>query len=834
MSSAAVVSEWQRIHQSSKDENYADFKIILTRNSSFFHPTTLIEDPLDLTSYISTCVADFLDSSPTEGDGSSKQSELVKIGTSLLGSFMQAAWTGPALDFDLLEFLPELFKTQGQSNLNKAVLKLLSEDGEDAYHLAPCLLNVAFAKLILVDHFDKVSSTVPTAAWWKLRALFVQQRLLDNASNTLNDSILSMVDLVENSLASLDFLDVQVAAEVKARFHVEVGLIHHYYDRNAKALIEFKKAQHATQLEWNLTGALGKRTKFQTFDVTQLVVIAESKDLSAAKTEAKDELVMPENLALNDDTLLENIDYTDLKSKGGNLHVIDQCILLAMCLNVKNENPADGLTTEQMKPFVARVLENPNNWMVYTMGLLLRCRLEAHKSRTAERAVLQLQAIVDQMAAEHDSTPSERLNHIYTISIPSKWELESELGDRLVGLGVVKSALEIFERLELWDNVVSCLQMLEKSKEAEEIVRKAARIRLLIPQNYTVSSEILRKKFIIIRMPGKSQTKGIREAMRSLGASHFRTGDFVESVKCYDLALSINPLYENSWFVMGCAALRCEDWATAQRAFLKTVLINSDNGEAWTNLANVYVKQSKKRDAWRALREALRQHHDNARIWDNYLFISLDLGEFAESVRAMHRIFEIRSSPARAAELAKNPDSLIDLGCLEILVNAVVHDMQAADGTTASAQVKQISLLLDGVVNKMSGSAKLFTLCAQFYTSQERYVLALDYLQKAYRVYLHAPDLANNGVLFKLGANVTERLAEGYREFGPLEASPRVEEHTEVDVEEKPVLVPVCADWKYQARTALRTFISRTKDSYEGTPEHDSLKELLASFSAAS
>ncbi|KAJ3006814.1 UNVERIFIED_CONTAM: hypothetical protein HDU68_003865 [Siphonaria sp. JEL0065] len=833
MSTPSAAVEWQRIHQlkagdSTQEVNYADFAAILAANRSFFTPAT-VPETLDLASYIVSCVSDFLGPDAS----ASKQSDLVQLGTALLGSFMQVAWTGPNLNFELIDFLPESLKAHGTQALTKASLKLLGQDGEEAYHLAPCILNVTLAKLILVDNADSLS-TVPTFSWWKLRALFVQQRLLDNASNTLNEAILSSISDVEKALEESlqgDKYSVQIVSELKARFHVEVGLIHHYYDRNAKALVEFKKAQAATQLEWKLTGALGKRTKFQTFDVTQLVVIAESKDLSVVSDK---EVSMPETLALNDDTLLEAIDYTDLKSKGGNLNVIDQCILLAMCLNVKNENPADGLTTEQMKPFVARVLENPNNWMVHTMGLLLRCRLEANKSRTAERAVLQLQAIVDQMAVEHDSTPSERLNHIYTISIPSKWDLESELGDRLVGLGVVKSALEIFERLELWDNVVSCLQMLEKQKEAEEIVRKQLESSPDSPKLHCLLGDITKDNKHYIHAWEISSNKYSR-AMRSLGASHFRAGDFVESVRCYDLALSINPLYENSWFVMGCAALRCEDWATAQRAFLKTVLINSDNGEAWTNLANVYVKQSKKRDAWRALREALRQHHDNARIWDNYLFISLDLGEFAESIRAMLRIFEIRSAPARAAELAKNPDSLVDLGCLGILVNAVVHDIQAADGTTASAQGKQINQLLEGVVNKMSGNARLFTICAQFYTSQERYVLALDYLQKAYRVYLHAPGLGEDPVLFKLGADVTERLAGGYREFGPLESTPRLEEERngEQEEEDRPVLVPVCADWKYQARTALRTFISRTKDSYEGTPEHDHLKELLASFSAS-
>ncbi|KAJ3230068.1 hypothetical protein HDU81_004795 [Chytriomyces hyalinus] len=826
-------TEWNLIHQ--LDDGQADlvnFKAVLDHNASFLQPAAFtVSDAIDLPAYINACIISHLDAGRSVAD-------VLAVGVVLLNSFVQVAYTGPALDFDLLTYLPKALANQSLDALTKASLQLLREDGEDAYHLAPSVLNFALARIILVDNSHRLSS-LPTSGWWKLRTLFIQQRLIDNPSGTLNDAISRTVEEVEASLLSNDYPsshpNPRVFAELKARFFLEVGLIHHYYGRPSKALVEFTRAQEATQLKFEVTGALGKRTKFQTFDVTQLVVIAESKDLSVDRSSAASEVASeapvaaaatgPENLALNDDTLLENVEYTDLKSKGGKLQIIDQCILLAMCLNVKNTNPADGLTTEQMKPFVSRVLENPNNWMVHTMGLLLRSRLEAHKSRTTERSVLQLQAIVDQMNIEADATPAERLNHIYTISIPSKWELEAELADRLMSIGVVRSALEIYERLELWDNVVSCYQMLEKTKQAEELVRKQLESYPNSPKLYCLLGDITQNAQHY-HHAWKISNERYSRAMRSLGASFFRTGDFAESVRCYGLALAINPLYENSWFVMGCAAMRCDDWDSAQKAFLQTVLINSDNGEAWTNLSSVYVKQSKKREAWRALREALRQHHDNSKIWDNYLFISLDLKEFAESVRAMHRIFEIRSNPARAAEF-KDSSSLVDLGCLDILVNAVVHDVEAPDGTRASAQIKQIEQFLVLVTGKISGSAQLYTSCAQFYTACDQFKLALDYLAKSYRVYLNAPGLNEDAALFRAGADAAERLAEGYKEFGPLEEAPRLGDGS------MGAAVPVCPDWKYQGRMALRTFIGRTKDSYEDTPEHDRLKELLASFSAS-
>lgn len=90
-----------------------------------------------------------------------------------------------------------------------------------------------------------------------------------------------------------------------------------------------------------MTGALGKRTKFQTFDVAQLVVMAESSadDATAGgsgeQSAAEEKGTTPQTLALNDDTLLETIAFTDKTDDGqdptkqGKLKVIDQCILLA-------------------------------------------------------------------------------------------------------------------------------------------------------------------------------------------------------------------------------------------------------------------------------------------------------------------------------------------------------------------------------------------------------------------------------------------------------------------------------------------------------------------------
>jgi len=49
--------------------------------------------------------------------------------------------------------------------------------------------------------------------------------------------------------------------------------------------------------------------------------------------------------------------------------------------------------------------------------------------------------------------------------------MERELGRRLLELGVVRSALDIFTRLEIWDEAVRCYAMLEQPERAIQLVR---------------------------------------------------------------------------------------------------------------------------------------------------------------------------------------------------------------------------------------------------------------------------------------------------------------------------------------------------------------------------
>lgn len=562
-----------------------------------------------------------------------KEAELLRLSLAVacLHAFIQVNWTGPDLDVQPLDVIslelgPSL--SVNEESTNQKAIAELAQAGEPAYHLTKVAAFLRLAQVLLELPYNHC----PSAAWWRLRTAFIHQQVLDEPV-ALSDSV----------LASLEPLKTLYSAEpdMVGRLILEEGLLEHQFSHDKSAAELFVQAAKATGLQYELTGALGKRTKFQQFELSQLVLLAEShlvhddadtngdRPIPTTRGEMPESsdksgpTSLPETLALNDDTLLEQTEFTSSNpSVAGSLlnhidpssqpplHPLDQCILLSMCLNVKNTSPSHGLTNEQMSPYVARVISHPRNWSIHTMALLLRSRLESARTRTVERSTLQLQALIDQMPTA-DSTLPERLLYFHSTPLPSKWQLERELALRFLALGAVRSAMDIFERLEMWEEVVKCWGALERPEKGIAIVRDLLEGRKAEADEVLARGKARRRGHDAAReaklwcLLGDLEPAAAAEhyaqawavsggtsgrAARSLGGYHFARGQYAEAVESLKRAVAINPLLARSWFILGCASMRLEDWDVARGAFARCVAIDEDDGESWNNLASMYLR----------------------------------------------------------------------------------------------------------------------------------------------------------------------------------------------------------------------------------------------------
>lgn len=464
----------------------------------------------------------------------SLKKDLFSIGVAALNSFLQCNITGPPLAWISHQvILPQALQTNPSKlkELRHNLILSLSTDGETVYHLTPkvelfCLANT------LLNHV-KIIGRDPNHIWGRLRVNSWHQRML-------SDNVDSLQKTIYNDLETIGWGISNQSSQARARFLIERATIHTLYGFDKKAREDLESAAEKTGLQFALTGRLGKRTKYQQNDLSQLVVLAVSASDENLQIASSDELrsngvtkdtknamaenaSKPVNLNLNDDTLLETISFSKetpvaeildeelipqaLKAlepaDQPTLRPLDSIILLAVASSISNTSPQDGLTREETLPYATRVLTGGStNWQVYTQGLLVRSRIEGYRSRTVERGVLQLQALVDQVIAETTSEPatevtdlagqepspstttflpkakasesapvSERLLYIHQLASPTRWKLEAELADRWVSLGGLRTALEIYERLQMWAEVALCWAASDREDEARKIIR---------------------------------------------------------------------------------------------------------------------------------------------------------------------------------------------------------------------------------------------------------------------------------------------------------------------------------------------------------------------------
>lgn len=483
-------------------------------------------------------------------------SDRLAIGLAAFNAFLQANVTGPVLDEQRLRSVQKQFRSGGSyavtaKQLRRACLRELDVDGVSVYEHVPlielfCLARFLFFTSAGASEPGKEDGEVGVGEgaarlrrWLALRVRVWHYKLITQPSlgpgsvftrssqwcdvPTLQNEIEKGLDEVEGLVLGGE----SWSRANKVQFLVERTNVHILLGQDAKAREALQKATALSGFVYTLSGALGKRTRFQEKSTSQLVVLAKS---SEEEGQAELEQAKPQALKLNDDTLLENLEFTRETTEGDKdqgasdlpaplrglapdeqpqLSPLDQIILLAEATLKDSFSPTDTLTSEEVLPYAVRVISDKStNWQIYTHALLVRSRIEVHRSRTLERGVLQMQAVVDQVvvdttqvseeestqqtengateelsvpeiqiSSEGDEAPKPlnkptsffpapeatetapaqvRLEYIHALSSPPRWHLESELAYSWAGVGSLVSALEIFKRLRLWAEVALC------------------------------------------------------------------------------------------------------------------------------------------------------------------------------------------------------------------------------------------------------------------------------------------------------------------------------------------------------------------------------------------
>lgn len=857
--------------------------------------------------FLSDSIAEFLESSASK---SAASIQIWQLGASSLQSFLQATVTGPPLEWNPCPLLVSgdvIRQFESSNDKFRGYLRSgLSVDGEAVYRLLPFVELFVFAKCLLNNPLLEENEELRI---WRLRVNVWHQKLLNEVSPTLQEIIYRDVEFLGHTSTPA--------------FLIERASIHILHGFDVKVRTDLKLAGELNRFQYVLTGRLGKRTKFQEKELSQLVVLAKSEIgvNGTAKHGEIDGKAAPESLQLNDDTLLESISFSKQDSLENDsegsipaslaaldpsdqplLKPLDSIILLNIASSITNTSPQDGLTREETLPYIERVISGgSSNWQVYTQALIIRSRIEGYKSRTAERGVLQLQALVDQVIAEttsrvdgdgkqedrpttflprpeaQESAPaSDRLRYIHLLASPPRWKLEAELADRWVSLGALRTALEIYERLELWAEVALCWAANDREDKARLIIR-----RQLYDRSDTVAEEdesaaaFTKEKeslpndaprlFCILGDLDKSaaayerawevSNKRYARAQRSLGRLYLSLGETRQADEAYSKSLEVNPQNHSTWFALGCVRLQLEAWSEAAAAFTRAVQIDDSDAESWSNLAvsllklsdttpdDEYGKAKKTKDSFNALKRAANLKRDSSKIWQNLLSVAIKLQPppYTDIIIAQSRLIDLLG-PVEG-------ERCIDVPIVEALLADIIRISQvqetsapvngdnkttetsdeASDPRPVTNESKRSTglekMVLDLIRKKITplitSSRRLWLLTAKMHIYLHHPHAALTAYEKAWRSQLNKPGWdsaisSGSEEAWKEVGESTIDLIDAYESLG--------ERMREAGMGEGDL---VAKDWKFKARSAARSVLSRAKDTWEDDELYGKLRDSL-------
>ena len=471
--------------------------------------------------------------------------------------------------------------------------------------------------------FCEAAANLRAVHLWNARAAVAHTRLLQTRDppptqwNEAKESFkAALVHFCENvDISEGDSIDWDKRRQA-ATVVLEWGLAHHYFNRPDQGKLYFHKAMEYSGLNVEVTGAIGKRTKFQQESTAQMVVRATSMNQGVGSDNEEETVKIKAQMVEHgeDGILLEKIKFDDEKENQiSRLSVLDQAILLAHCLDVKNNNPADGLTAEQMGAYLARVLDHHDDWMVYSTALLERAWLECERVQGRERAILQIQALADQhtnrltitqstFESIEDSAPAQdRLRNLHSIVYPPRWVILRDLAERYAKIGIVTSAAELFEEVELWDEVVECYRHAGKLNKAEEIVRERL-VQTETPQMWAALGDLTSDPSHYHKALELSSGR-YSSAYVALGKHYFDRGEIEQAANYYTNALKIRPLMPHVWFRVGTISMQLGRWKEALSAFSEVVQQEPEEADAWANVAAVHMHNKMPAEAFPALNE---------------------------------------------------------------------------------------------------------------------------------------------------------------------------------------------------------------------------------------
>ncbi|KAK7601112.1 hypothetical protein V9T40_008553 [Parthenolecanium corni] len=641
--------------------------------------------------------------------------DILLFGISSFYCFIEENFTGPikqSTDDSMLKCLLRLKPVDSPNVLREVKANIIAHLSSNDNSISCCThepILLLLSKLV----FRWCPNSV-TKDWWMLRSLYIHQLLLPDPSPSIHEKLITLMAKLDQEVpvfhdSKLNALFLLEKIQIHLQLYSEISKAQSFMDILLKDL----------QLQANLIGKLGRRTKFQERDIAQLTLNVNSGGKLSERSLNYFCACFPKDQKLDDEVRLPNIQFTE-ECQNDSLDEIQQAAVLAIFVLTKKSKPKDKLQFEELSPYLNYLLSDPKVWSFHLTTLLFRSLLEAESSRTVERSITQIQSLITDLESL-DPQPVQRLPFVFCSFMSPKWVLDGHLAKLLVEVGAIQSALDIYQHLQMWEEIVACYNYLKLRHKAAEVIRqemaKQETVQLWCLLGDATDDETCYQKAWEL-----SNCKSSK-AQKHWALYYFTRKQYKESIPHLQKSLELNCLQISLWFNLGFACLIHENWESSASAFRRYCSLEPDSFEAWNNLAKAYIKLGQKDRAWRALQEAVKCNYDNWKVWDNLMAVSTDCADFHEVIRCYHRILDLKG---------KHTDTEV----LRILVNALSNNSMQGD---MIALTKQAVKLFGRLTSMVLNNSEIWTLYASVTQlseeeSDEKLQKIAQYYQKAQRI----------------------------------------------------------------------------------------------------
>ncbi|XP_037825505.1 tetratricopeptide repeat protein 27 [Lucilia sericata] len=614
--------------------------------------------------------------------------DLLPVAVQLLFVFAQYNFTGP---FDDLREFQEFVK----ENLNFVPdpFEELKENGEE---INP---NVVLGEFLIVarDILKKLlkgQAETVVLRWWHLRYLCLHQHCIDELTANLWEQVKKEAEWLLEHLTELQ------NKEYEALLYLEIANAYLQYHRGEKCKEVLDQLCDHLKVQLNVEGILGVRTKFQQKPLPQLclkVEQLEDQQLPAAK-QTNGQTEIPKLLLLEDDTRLERIRFIEEKdNEVMTIPSVLQALVLTKVRQLKRSQPKDRLADEELEPYTQTLLYQEHGPLqVRQSALLLNCVQESNHRRTVERSWKQCEEAV-KLLSEHNFSVKERFSYAFAAFLQPKWQVQSQLCELLLSLGMTKTALDIYLKIQNWEQVIYCYTRLELRHKAAEIIQQELEKKPTVLLYCLLGDATDNPDCYETAWEFSKHTSG--KAKAYWGNYFFAHKKYEEAIPHYEKSVEINSLQEKIWLRLGYAAIMLEKWQLAVHAYITYTHLEPLGFESWNNLAKALIKLGDKQRAHKVLAESLKCNYTNWKVWENFMVVSVDTGHFEDAMNAYNRLSELKTH-------------YLDLEVLCVTMTAIAEGKPDAKGQTPERLLKKATNLMGHQCIKHGSEPKVWELAA--------------------------------------------------------------------------------------------------------------------------